>query len=1438
MKIKLLLSTLLISFIGFTQSITVNTTTYTVPQLVTDVLVNSPCSQVRNITWRTGSNFGSSNGIGYFTNTNPNFPLSSGVILSTGDVMNAPGPNSTTLSDGVNAWIGDTDLENTLAAAGVTINSTNATVLEFDFTTFTTFFNFQFLFASEEYGTYQCQSPDGFAFLLTDLTTNTTTNLAVVPSTTTPISVQTIRDNLYNSACPSANSNYFGTFNGGSSAANSATNYNGQTVTLSASSSLVPNRSYHIKLVIADGTDTKFDSSILLGGNSFQFNQDVLGPDLTVANGTALCSSNGNNQSYTITSGLDPAIFNFSWEDQNHNPVGTNSPNLTINQPGTYYLTYSIISTGCVVDTNDIVIEYNSGLSTPNPENLYKCNSSLPSYTYDLTYNNTIVDPSNQYQISYHDTQNDADNNLNPLSSPLTTLSSSLPRTIWVRIFNPTTGCYSTKSFQLDLTAPPVANNPGDLTICETTPGSGNAVFNLGIQTSSVLNGQDPNIYNISYHTTQNDANTNSNPIDISNPLVSGNTTIYVRIETKTDPNCFNSISFNLVAKPRPTLDIIPDQYVCLQYILPNLTNPGTYYSGPNATGVIYPPGTAITTNQIIYIHHASGGTPSCENENSFEVNVVGTNDITPADINGCDSAALPGASPPGLRYFKFAGGPTNTSNVEMFPGDIINTIGTTTVYTYFSFLDPTCTPISSQFTITLTKTPTISNTFTNIFDCTQVSSLPTLNTDIGTANYYTFDSSTGVYTPLSLPITTTTHVYAFAENGICRSTVYDFIVYIGSLGLTNVDVCSAPYTLSPAPMGEYRDAPNGGGNIIPPGNISVNTRVYTFIPGASCTNNQFFDITFHQPSLTTPVLAPQCNNYTLPSNPEGGRYFTLQGGPATSGNVELFQGDVINTTTTIYIYKESTMALTPVCYNEIPWIITINPRPTIDSRGDQVVCYNYTLTPLVNGNYYDDPNGQNPITNLFLDASTLNANDDIPNRIKTIYIYAANPNDATCFSENSFTITFDGIEAADPGNQTACDSFTLPALPANMFYYDASHLSGGGNIIPAGTTYNSNNVISPIYIFTESNNRFTCKDENQFTITIINTPIANTVVTQPVCDNYKNNYDGISRFDLRQYETQVLGAQSPASAYNFKYFKTQAEALDVNATPINNPTQYENTIPFNETVWVRIANASSTNMCFAVTRIDLKINALPEPHLGTEYFICEDYATGTILNNVTIDSGISGVGYQFSWALDGSPFGGNTSSITTNQAGNYTVTITNTSSGCSNSASTVVTKYAPHIEIIYSDAFVNPSYITVNVIGNGSGNYEYQIDSAHYQDSNVFYNVSPGEHIVSVRDKDGHCSPAPVTALIVNYPKFFTPNGDGYNDIWNINDLAINNPNAAINIYDRYGKLIKQITPSTSGWNGTFNGQPLPSTDYWFTVEFNEKDTIRIFKAHFALKR
>ena len=226
MKKLLLLIALLFSAIGFSQPISVSSSSHSVSQLVNDVLINTPCASATNIMWRTGTNFGSSNGIGYFQNTNPNFPMQSGVILSTGNAVNAVGPNTTLLNDGNNAWTGDSDLEATLAAAGIPMSSANATVLEFDFTPISPNFSFDFIFASEEYGNFQCQYSDAFAFLLTNLNTGVTTNLAVVPNTNDPISVITIRDFLYNSSCPSVNSDYFGRFNGGSNATSSAINFN------------------------------------------------------------------------------------------------------------------------------------------------------------------------------------------------------------------------------------------------------------------------------------------------------------------------------------------------------------------------------------------------------------------------------------------------------------------------------------------------------------------------------------------------------------------------------------------------------------------------------------------------------------------------------------------------------------------------------------------------------------------------------------------------------------------------------------------------------------------------------------------------------------------------------------------------------------------------------------------------------------------------------------------------------------------------------------------------------------------------------------------------------------------------------------------------------------------------------------------------------------
>lgn len=84
-----------------------------------------------------------------------------------------------------------------------------------------------------------------------------------------------------------------------------------------------------------------------------------------------------------------------------------------------------------------------------------------------------------------------------------------------------------------------------------------------------------------------------------------------------------------------------------------------------------------------------------------------------------------------------------------------------------------------------------------------------------------------------------------------------------------------------------------------------------------------------------------------------------------------------------------------------------------------------------------------------------------------------------------------------------------------------------------------------------------------------------------------------------------------------------------------------------------------------------------------------------------------------------------------------------------------------------------------------------------------------------------------------MDYPNFFTPNNDGFNDYWHIQGIK-KFPNAIIYIYDRFGKLLKQLNPNDKGWDGYYNGIRMPSTDYWFTVDLQDG---KFFKGHFAMR-
>ena len=174
----------------------------------------------------------------------------------------------------------------------------------------------------------------------------------------------------------------------------------------------------------------------------------------------------------------------------------------------------------------------------------------------------------------------------------------------------------------------------------------------------------------------------------------------------------------------------------------------------------------------------------------------------------------------------------------------------------------------------------------------------------------------------------------------------------------------------------------------------------------------------------------------------------------------------------------------------------------------------------------------------------------------------------------------------------------------------------------------------------------------------------------------------------------------------------------------------------------------------------------------------------------------------------------------------------------CTSSDTALVIESSPPVVTaeVTTEVFADNHVIEVTV--EGSGVYEYSLDGGPWQESNIFEGVTAGEHVVTVRDVQG-CGVGSATVLVIDYPLYFTPNNDGYNDTWNIVGIATQ-PNAKIYIFDRYGKLLKQLSPTGDGWNGTYNGVQMPSNDYWFVVEYNEPidNSRREFKAHFSLRR
>ena len=234
-------------------------------------------------------------------------------------------------------------------------------------------------------------------------------------------------------------------------------------------------------------------------------------------------------------------------------------------------------------------------------------------------------------------------------------------------------------------------------------------------------------------------------------------------------------------------------------------------------------------------------------------------------------------------------------------------------------------------------------------------------------------------------------------------------------------------------------------------------------------------------------------------------------------------------------------------------------------------------------------------------------------------------------------------------------------------------------------------------------------------------------------------------------------------------------------------------------------------------------ISASPDFDLAQNtYILCKDVGTITLKTLNPLENN-----YTYEWKKDGTTLSSVLDSIVTNSSGNYTVkAFSITGSGCESSEKSIEVLGSEEATITNNNLLItddsNNNSLQILTSNIGDGDYEFVLDDASgsYTDSSFFENIATGMHTLYARDKNGCGGIATYEFFVLAYPKFFTPNGDGKNDIWKIEGADDGSFTVAdISIYNRFGVLLFQSDASNFGWDGLSKGKILPSNTYWFKV-------------------
>ena len=1143
--------------------------------------------------------------------------------------------------------------------------------------------------------------------------------------------------------------------------------------------------------------------------------------------------------------------------------------------------------TGCYSDTTlELIVQIPPPVS--NPPALEYCDADADGFgVFNLTDSDeAIANGLPNLLISYHETQADAENNLFPITEEYDNIV-AYQQTIYVRVEDTTitTDCFSYVELLLVVNdVPQINTDSSSLEVCDDdTDGFG--LFDLSLSNEEVLNGLDPSEFTITYYETPENAENAENPIITPfayTNITAFNQTVWVRVENNTT-ECYNTSSIELTVNELPVLTQ-PDPLNLCDYnnpgdeveeftledsigqVLQGQTGIGiTFYEtqedADNATNPIASPYTNTSNAQTIYLRGENEIT-GCYSTITLDLRVNPIpSPVVPDPIEECDE------DNDGFTFFNVEDNEADIINGEL---DIVLSYYETTTNAE-NAVDPIISPyynivpdsqiifvraeniVTGCFTIVEQELVTIPSPELpliiedivvcdddydgiTVFDLSQRDEDifgEQSTTDFGLTYHETLiDAETG-----ENPIINTTSYQNLTNPQTIFVRLEDLNNDCVSIGEFNLIVALPPVIVQPTALEECDDE------------VADETTE--------------FDLTVKNDEITAGNIDWEVIYYETQEdalagtnaieNPEAYTNTAIAGNAA---NPQTLHVAVVNI--------EGCIAYTTLTIRVLP-----NPTPSTDAEdielcdydnpGDQIEVFDITINEayIINGElgvsaaYYESLENATDEIDPIVNPTTYS---NIELGQQTIYVRVTN--DTTgCFTIVTFDIIVNPLpDIGDVPDVIACEintdgffDFDLETVtsellgaqdPANFtvtYHETQEDADNGENALVSPYT----NLTNPQQLFVNITNNLTgCNITGAgFNIEVQEAAIANgdgVPAELIICDDPNTANDGFAQFNLTDLDAQILDGQDPVN-FTVTYYATIEDA-EASTNPL--PTSFENTSN-PQTIFVRVDNDTNVDdQCYDITDATLLVNLLPEFTLEDSYMACVD-VNGTELIGPTvmlIDLPVNE--YTFEWINPMGDLEATTAAHTPLMGGIYTAVATDILTGCRKEVTTEVIPSSPAIveAVVTTLAFAEEHVIEANAVG--SGDYEYRLDDGPWQLDGTFTDVSPGEHIVTVRDLNG-CGIGTKSVLVIDYPRFFTPNGDGYNDTWQIIGIDTR-PLSTIYIFDRYGKLLKQLSPLSEGWDGTFNGKPLPATDYWFSVKYEEPGTeiIKTFRAHFSLKR